>query len=120
MSSKIDSLPWTVGEMREPFRMVQSIVIRCGPGVNDTIAFIPASKPECRKHAELIVAAVNSYGTPAAGADVAGLVESLAVACEALLAVYAPMYHPTEITDAFSSAVMKARTALDAHRNKGA
>ncbi len=36
----------------------------------------------------------------------------LLAACELLLAVYAPLSFPDEVTDAFSSAVIKARDAL--------
>lgn len=36
----------------------------------------------------------------------------LIAACESMLAVYAPLYFPDSMIDAFSSAVMKARDAI--------
>ena len=41
-------------------------------------------------------------------------VRELVAAARLMLAAYAPLYRPTEITDAFSSAVIKTRSALAA------
>jgi hypothetical protein len=51
-------------------------------------------------------------GETEANARLIAAAPDLLQACELLLAVYAPLYSPTENTDAFSSAVIKARGAI--------
>lgn len=63
------------------------------------IAVVAVNGDSGETNADLIVTAVNCH---------ADLLES----CKLLLAVYAPLFRPEEPTDAFSSAVIKARAAI--------